>query len=112
MLEKCYNITLALLSNINFKPLLHPIVRARTSWLQRKTTLHVCKPTVQPVASPRLFFDLQVVTLLLVEFTCLHVQISTTPLPKVKVGVLRVQQPGSYWDRSSELPLVGLEPNR
>ena len=28
-----------------------------------------------------------------------------------KVGVLRpVQQPGSYWDRSSELPLVGLEP--
>ena len=31
--------------------------------------------------------------------------------PKVKVGVLRpVQQPGSYWDRSSELPLVGLEP--
>ena len=25
---------------------------------------------------------------------------------KVKVGVLRpVQQPGSYWDRSSELPL-------
>ena len=30
---------------------------------------------------------------------------------KVKVGVLRpVQQPGSYLDRSSELPLVGLEP--
>ena len=30
---------------------------------------------------------------------------------KVKVGVLRpVQQLGSYWDRSSELPLVGLEP--
>ena len=30
---------------------------------------------------------------------------------KVKVGVLRpVQQPGSYWNRSSELPLVGLEP--
>ena len=30
---------------------------------------------------------------------------------KVKVGVLRpVQQPGSYWDRSSELPLVGVEP--
>ena len=30
---------------------------------------------------------------------------------KTKVGVLRpVQQPGSYWDRSSELPLVGLEP--
>ena len=30
---------------------------------------------------------------------------------KVKVGVLRpVQQPGSYWDRSSVLPLVGLEP--
>ena len=32
-------------------------------------------------------------------------------LNMVKVGVLRpVQQPGSYWDRSSELPLVGLEP--
>ena len=32
-------------------------------------------------------------------------------LTKVKVGVLRpVQQPGSYWDRSSELPLLGLEP--
>ena len=44
-------------------------------------TLKVYKPTVQPVASRRLFFDLQVVTLLLVEFTCLHVQISTTPLP-------------------------------
>ena len=30
---------------------------------------------------------------------------------KVKVGILRpVQQPGSYWDRSSELSLVGLEP--
>ena len=30
---------------------------------------------------------------------------------KVKVGVLRpVKQPGSYWDRSSALPLVGLEP--
>ena len=28
-----------------------------------------------------------------------------------EVWVLRpVQQPGSYWDRSSELPLVGLEP--
>ena len=33
------------------------------------------------------------------------------PGTKVKVGVLRpVQQPGSYWDRSSEFPLVGLEP--
>ena len=32
-------------------------------------------------------------------------------ITKVKVGVLRpIQQPGSYWDRSSELPLVGLEP--
>ena len=30
---------------------------------------------------------------------------------KVKAGVLRpVQQPGSYWDRSSALPPVGLEP--
>ena len=29
---------------------------------------------------------------------------------KVKVGVLRpVQQPGSYWDWSSALPLRGLE---
>ena len=32
---------------------------------------------------------------------------------KVKVGVLRpVQQPGSYWDRSLDLPLVGLDPQR
>ena len=32
-------------------------------------------------------------------------------LKYLEVGVLRpVQQPGSYWDRSSELPLVGLEP--
>ena len=38
----------------------------------------------------------------------IHTNCSTD---KVKVGVLRpVQQPGSYWDRSSELPLVGLEP--
>ena len=30
---------------------------------------------------------------------------------KDEVGVLHpVQQPGSYWDRSSALPLVGLEP--
>ena len=37
--------------------------------------------------------------------------VSGNPTSKVKVGVLRpVQQPGSYWDRSSELPLVGLEP--
>ena len=34
------------------------------------------KLTVQSVAAHRLFFDLQVVTLLLVELTCLHVQIS------------------------------------
>ena len=39
------------------------------------------KLTVQSVATHRLFFDLQVVTLLLVEFSCLHVQISTTLLP-------------------------------
>ena len=44
--------------------------------------------------------------------TCLGSPISPMFLKvKVKVGVLRpVQQPGSYWDRSSELPLVGLEP--
>ena len=36
---------------------------------------------------------------------------STCLCHKIKVGVLRpVQQTGSYWDRSSELPLVGLEP--
>ena len=30
---------------------------------------------------------------------------------KAKVGVLcPVQQPGSYWDSSSALPLVGLKP--
>ena len=40
-----------------------------------------------------------------------QVSTSYTLRSKVKVGVLRpVQQPGSYWDRSSELPLVGLEP--
>ena len=32
-------------------------------------TLHVYKPTVGPVASRRLFFDVQVVTLLLGEYT-------------------------------------------
>ena len=32
-------------------------------------------------------------------------------ISKSKLGFLHpVQQPGSYWDRSSELPLVGLEP--
>ena len=36
---------------------------------------------MQPVASRRLFFDLQVVTFFLVEFTILHMQISPTPLP-------------------------------
>ena len=36
------------------------------------------------------------------------------PMPnKVKVWVLHpVQQPGSYWDRSSALPLVGGEPTQ
>ena len=35
----------------------------------------------------------------------------TCTLCTVKVGVSHpVQQPGSYWDRSSVLPLVGLEP--
>ena len=38
-------------------------------------------------------------------------QLSVSLNCKFKVGVLRpVQQPGSYWDRSSALPLVGLEP--
>ena len=41
-----------------------------------------------------------------IYIVCLHLD-----KVKVKVGVLRpVQQLGSYWDRSSELPLVGLEP--
>ena len=32
---------------------------------------------------------------------------------KVKVGVLNpVQQPGSYWDRPTVLPLVGVEPTQ
>ena len=32
---------------------------------------------------------------------------------KSKLGVLRpVQQPGSYWDRSSAMPLVGVEPTQ
>ena len=34
-------------------------------------------------------------------------------LTKVKVGVLRcVQQPGLYWDRSTTLSLVGVEPTQ
>ena len=41
------------------------------------------------------------------QYSC----VNSLNISKVKVGVLRpVQQPGSYWDRSSELPLVGLEP--
>ena len=33
--------------------------------------------------------------------------------PKSQLGLLRpVQQLGSYWDRSSALPLVGLEPTQ
>ena len=47
-----------------------------------------------------------------VFYQCLHIPVGYLQvLYKVKVGVLRpIQQPGSYWDRSSELPLVGLEP--
>ena len=42
---------------------------------------------------------------------CMPIIVDNMVFDKVKVGVLRpVQQPGSYWDRSSELPLVGLEP--
>ena len=42
---------------------------------------------------------------------CGNLLVITSKWTKVKVGVLRpVQQPGSYLDRSSELPLVGLEP--
>ena len=34
-------------------------------------------------------------------------------LVKVKVGVLHpIQQPGPYWDRSSALSLVGVEPTQ
>ena len=53
------------------------------------------------------------------EVAVMEVWLNESPDPKAnaswatkaKVGVLRpVQQPGSYWDRSSELPLVGLEP--
>ena len=34
-------------------------------------------------------------------------------ISKVKLGVLRpVQQLGSYWDRFSGLPVVGVEPDR
>ena len=44
-------------------------------------------------------------------YFCDHLSVFPFVCSKVKVGVLRpVQQPGSYWDRSSELPLVGLEP--
>ena len=44
-------------------------------------TLRVFKPSVLPVASRNLFFDLQEVTLLLGEYTLFALQISTTPLP-------------------------------
>ena len=46
-------------------------------------TLHVYKPTLQPVASRRLFFDVQVVTLLLGEhtlFACANIYYPTTRL--------------------------------
>ena len=50
---------------------------------------------------------IQIHSLILTEFP---VKFSAR-LINFKVGVLRpVQQPGSYWDRSSEVPLVGLEP--
>ena len=42
-------------------------------------TLHVKKPTVRPIASYSLFLDVQVVTLLLGEFTLFAVQRSTSP---------------------------------
>ena len=49
-------------------------------------------------------------TFLVLEFLDILI-LPINSIIKVKVGVLRpVQQPGSYWDRSSELPLVGLEP--
>ena len=57
--------------NVCTCPIIHTIV----------CTLHVCKPTVWPVASLSLFLNIQVVTLLLENSPCLHVQISTTPLP-------------------------------
>ena len=45
-----------------------------------------------------------------IECACVELDMGKVKV-KVKVGVLRpVQQPGSYWNRSSELPLVGLEP--
>ena len=44
-------------------------------------TLHVYEPTVQPVASHSMFFDIKVVKHLLQEFTLLHMQFSTIPLP-------------------------------
>ena len=54
-----------------------------------------------------LLYELQHINLL-----CLYLPKEDGVSPDAdKVGVLRpVQQPGSYWDRSSELPLVGLEP--
>ena len=44
-------------------------------------TLHVYEPTVRPAAGCSQFRDIQVVTLLLKKFTCLHMQISAIPLP-------------------------------
>ena len=41
----------------------------------------------------------------------IHLQFYVSVPQSQSWGFLRpVQQPGSYWDRSSELPLVGLEP--
>ena len=35
----------------------------------------------------------------------------STEIGKVKIGIFRaVQKPGSYWDRSSALPLVRVKP--
>ena len=62
---------------------MHIILRVNAVWLKTQIherlgsyhtltcTLHVYKPTVQPVASRGLFLDIQALTLLLEQFTLL-----------------------------------------
>ena len=71
--------------------------------------LHVCKYN-GPTAKSILFIYVMSHRVTFCEKASFR-KLALVLLSKVKVGFLRpVQQPGSYWDRSSQLPLVGLEP--
>ena len=74
--------------------------------IDTKNYKHVNNPNAQKAVK-----DMMNELNLLDIYRLLHPNVTRFTGSKVKVGVLRpVQQPGSYWDRSSELPLVGLEP--